>query len=185
MRALTFAAMIPFGLALGTVLTPCQAADTPDASQLIQSLTPPQVIPMATRGIGLGTHSPSGQSAPDASAKSPEANLSIPFASGSTAISPAAARILDQLGAALASPQLADFKFRVEGHTDTVGVPETNKILSQRRAASVTDYLATKYGIDHTRLTPTGMGQEGLLIETGPGVPEPRNRRVVVVNLGH
>jgi outer membrane protein OmpA-like peptidoglycan-associated protein len=92
--------------------------------------------------------------------------------------------MLDQLGLALASPKLASFRFRVEGHTDTVGTPEINKTLSEQRAASVIDYLATKHGIDRARLTPVGMGEDGLLVETGPGVASAANRRVLVVNLG-
>ncbi|MSP01386.1 MAG: OmpA family protein [Acetobacteraceae bacterium] len=112
-----------------------------------------------------------------------EANLSVPFATGSANISPAAARVLDQLGMALASPSLSGSKFRVEGHTDTVGAPDSNKALSDQRAVSVTDYLATKHNIDRARLTPVGMGQDGLLIETGPGVANAANRRVLVVNL--
>jgi outer membrane protein OmpA-like peptidoglycan-associated protein len=112
-----------------------------------------------------------------------EANLSVPFASGSAAISPAAARVLDELGKALTSPKLADFKFRVEGHTDTVGAPDMNKTLSEQRANSVADYLVTKFGIDRSRLTPVGMGQDGLLVATGPGVSNAANRQVRVVTL--
>jgi outer membrane protein OmpA-like peptidoglycan-associated protein len=99
-------------------------------------------------------------------------------------ITPAAAQVLDQLGEALTSAKLADFRFRVEGHTDTVGAPDRNKALSQQRAASVADYLATKFNIDRARLTPVGMGEDGLLIATGPGVANSSNRRVLVVNLG-
>jgi OOP family OmpA-OmpF porin len=80
---------------------------------------------------------------------------------------------------------LTEYKFRVVGHTDTVGRPEANKALSQRRAASVINYLATKRGVDRSRLTAVGMGEDGLLVETGPGVANFANRRVLVVNLGH
>ena len=80
---------------------------------------------------------------------------------------------------------MTEYKFRVEGHTDTVGRPETNKVLSQQRAASVINYLMTKHGIDRSRLNAVGMGEDGLLVETGPGVPNSANRRVLVVNLGH
>jgi outer membrane protein OmpA-like peptidoglycan-associated protein len=147
---------------------------------------------MVTRGIRLGGQRPvvtksvtKASMSDTAPANRGEANLNVPFAFGSAAISPAAARVLDQLGEALTSPKLAEFKFRVEGHTDTVGPPDVNKTLSERRAASVDDYLATKYGIDRARLTPVGMGEDGLLVDTGPGVPNAANRRVLVVNLGH
>jgi outer membrane protein OmpA-like peptidoglycan-associated protein len=171
------------------------AADTPSAAQIIDSLAPANDSPMTTRGIRLGGQPPAvAKPAADATARPVgsqpvshlgQANLSVPFASGSAAISPAAAHVLDQLGEALTSPKLADFKFRVEGHTDTVGAPDMNKSLSEQRASSVANYLVTKFNIDRARLSPVGMGQDGLLIETGPGVASSANRRVLVVNLGH
>jgi OOP family OmpA-OmpF porin len=186
-------------LATGITLAPLsgvQAADTtPDAQHLIQSLTPGTAD--ATRGIrpagqppaaaAAGARASTGTAAKSAAvrpvANQGEARLSVPFASGSSAISPAAARVLDELGKALTSPKLADYKFRVEGHTDTVGAPDMNKALSDQRANSVTDYLATKFGIDRARLTPVGMGEDGLLVATGPGVPNAANRQVRVVTL--
>jgi OOP family OmpA-OmpF porin len=201
-KSVTLAAIVRFGvalpgaLALTLAVTPwaaVRAADTPSASQIINDLTPGHGGAMTTRGIRLGGPPPAGtKPATTAStgggggmARPAESNLSVPFATGSAAISPTAGRVLDQLGEALASPKLAEFKFRVEGHTDTVGQPEMNKILSEQRAASVVEYLATKRGIDRARLTPIGMGQDGLLVETGPDVPSAANRRVLVVNLGH
>jgi OOP family OmpA-OmpF porin len=187
MRAiLTFVAV----LVLGALPVAGHAADTPSADQIINSLTPTSGGVGLTRGIRLGGQPPpsagpgTAEVKPALAAKPPEANLTVPFASGSAVISPAAAHVLDQLGEALKSPKLADFKFRVEGHTDTVGQPETNKALSEARAASVADYLTTRHGIDRSRLTPVGMGEDGLLIATGPQVPNSANRRVLVVNLG-
>ena len=190
MRApLTFTAAVALALSLAP-LSAGQAADTPDASQIIKSLTPDSGGGMVTRGIRMGSQPPAvakpgTPASTGGMAKPAQANLTVPFASGSAAISPAAARVLDQLGEALASPKLAEYKFRVEGHTDTVGAPEMNKALSEQRAAGVADYLVSKFGIDRARLTPVGMGEDGLLIATGPGVANSANRRVLVVNLGH
>jgi OOP family OmpA-OmpF porin len=194
MRAtLTFTAAVALAFAQSP-LSASQAADTPNASQIIQSLTPTGAGAMTTRGIRLGGQPPAvARPGTEASTgttkmtgvKPAEANLSVPFASGSAVVSPAAARVLDQLGEALASTKLADYKFRIEGHTDTVGPPEMNKTLSDQRAASVTEYLATKFNIDRARLTSVGMGEEGLLVATGPNVANSANRRVLVVNLGH
>ena len=44
--------------------------------------------------------------------------------------------------------------------TDTTGRPEMNKVLSERRAERVVDYLAGKRGINHGRLTAVGLGQD-------------------------
>jgi OmpA-OmpF porin, OOP family len=194
MRAhLTLSAAVALMASLGA----SYAADTPNASQIINSLSPGSN--MTTRGIRLGGQPPEvtkpatsastggmakPTQAPQVAANQGEANLTVPFASGSSAISPAAARVLDQLGQALTSPKLADFKFRVEGHTDTVGAPDMNKTLSEQRATSVTEYLVSKFKVDRARLTPVGMGEEGLLVATGPNVSNYANRRVLVVNLG-
>ncbi len=196
MRAsLTFTAMVVAGFAQ-LPWSNGWAADPPSASSLIQSLTPGSAG--TTRGIRLGAQPPApapsgtpaatGPTAKPTAAAQPEANqgearLSIPFASGSAEISPVAARVLDELGKALTSPSLAGYKFRVEGHTDTVGAPDMNKTLSEQRANSVTDYLVTKFSIDRSRLTPVGMGEDGLLVATGPGVSNAANRQVRVVTL--
>jgi len=48
----------------------------------------------------------------------------------------------------------------------------------------VVDYVTKKYGVDPSRLQAVGMGEDGLLVPTPPQTPEPRNRRVQVINLG-
>jgi OmpA-OmpF porin, OOP family len=189
MRAiLTTAALLAIG-ASGSLMVPAaRAADNPNAAQIIQQLTPTPGGEMRTRGIRMGGEASksSGESGHESirAAKAPESNLNVPFASGSAEISPAAASVLDQLGQALTSPNLSGFKFRVEGHTDTTGAADMNKALSEQRAMAVADYLATKFNIDRARLMPVGMGEDGLLVETGPGVANAANRRVLVVNLG-
>jgi outer membrane protein OmpA-like peptidoglycan-associated protein len=91
---------------------------------------------------------------------------------------------LDQLGKALSSADLANYRFRIEGHTDTVGSAAYNKTLSAERAASVARYLEQKFGVKAARLETIGLGQQGLLVPTPDQTPEPRNRRVQIVNLG-
>jgi outer membrane protein OmpA-like peptidoglycan-associated protein len=113
----------------------------------------------------------------------PSLDFNITFATGSSELTPQAIKVLDTLGKALASNELSNSKFRIEGHTDTVGTPEANKDLSGRRATAVVSYLSQHYGIASTRLEAVGMGEEALLVPTGPGVPEQRNRRVHVVNV--
>jgi outer membrane protein OmpA-like peptidoglycan-associated protein len=67
----------------------------------------------------------------------------------------------------------------VEGHTDTSGTREHNQALSDARARAVADVLARE-GVARDRIRTEGMGEEGLAVQTGEGVREPRNRRVVV-----
>lgn len=122
--------------------------------------------------------------APAAQAEQGQANLTVQFVTGSDKLTPAATHILDVLGQALTSPDLAADKFRIVGHTDTVGNPDANMTLSERRAAAVVGYLATRYKIDLARLTAIGMGQTEPLVPTPAGVPSAENRRVQVINLG-
>jgi len=122
--------------------------------------------------------------APPPPANAPSINLEVKFATNSADLTPEARSALDRLGAALSSADLAGFRFRIEGHTDTVGNPDANRNLSARRAASVVDYLSGSYHVDRTRLQAAGMGSDRLAVPTGPQVDEPRNRRVQVINLG-
>lgn len=111
-------------------------------------------------------------------------NLTVQFETGSDRLAPAAMKTLDTLGKALSNPELASYKFRIEGHTDAVGSPAANKALSERRAMAVTQYVASHYGVDPSRMTPVGMGETQMLVQTAEGVSEPRNRRVQIVNIG-
>ena len=156
------------------------AQSSPNAEQIVKSLTPTSTHG-ATRGIRVGSVPPA---ATRPAASQPAVTLMVQFATGSADLTPQATQVLDQLGRALTDQSLAGYRFRIEGHTDTVGTREQNKALSDRRAATVVDYLAEKFHVDRARVEAIGMGEDGLLIPTGDQTPEPRNRRVQVVNIG-
>jgi outer membrane protein OmpA-like peptidoglycan-associated protein len=99
-------------------------------------------------------------------------------------LTPQAIASLDQLGKALSSAALSGFDFKIVGHTDTVGTAQSNKALSLRRAEAVKSYLASRYAIAPSRLQASGVGEEDLLVPTPAGTPEPRNRRVQIINIG-
>ena len=176
---------------LGAAGLACPAfaqSQSPNADQIVKSLTPTDGLSPSTRGIRIG-NAPAGQgaaprAAQPATANAPSVSLNIQFATGSADLTPAAVQSLDQLGQALSTPTLAAYHFRVEGHTDTVGSADMNKSLSERRAEAVVAYLTSKYQIDPSRLQAVGMGENGLLVATPPNTPEARNRRVLVVNVG-
>jgi outer membrane protein OmpA-like peptidoglycan-associated protein len=204
-----FSLLVGAALASAIVL-PAAAQSNPSAQDLINSLKPTGAIGSGTRGIRPSNGgaipaptpaatptpaavAPSTQTAavsqprpavPEAPAKAPSANLQVQFASNSADLTPSARATLDELGRALSSADLAGYHFRIEGHTDTVGSPELNKSLSERRAEAVVNYLAQTYHVDPARLQAVGMGSDDLAVPTGPQVPEPRNRRVQVVNVG-
>ena len=111
-------------------------------------------------------------------------SLTVNFPLGSAALTPEAERALAPLGRALASTDLAGYRFRIEGHTDTLGDTMLNRTLSERRAISVRNYLETRFGVAPNRLEAIGFGDKQLLVDTPPQVNEPRNRRVQVLNIG-
>lgn len=160
-----------------------QSSANPSADQIVHSLTPTGSLGDATRGIRIGTPQGGLHTAQPQTA-TPSVNLTVDFATGSASLTPEAMRALDELGQALNNRTLAPYHFRIEGHTDTVGSKDTNQTLSERRADSVVSYLSAKYHISPDRLQPVGVGEANLLVPTPDQTPEPRNRRVVVVNVG-
>jgi len=68
----------------------------------------------------------------------------------------------------------------VVGHTDTVGNDQSNDALGQQRAETVRAALI-RLGIPAEDIRAISRGKRDLAVQTGEGVPEPRNRRVEIV----
>lgn len=181
--------------------SPVLAQSGPSVEQIIRSLTPTgDVTRAATRGIRLGptVDSQTKETAATRSSSTIRANtrgpgteraaatiaLTVNFATGSADLTPQAEAMLDRLGAALASDALAAYRFRIEGHTDTVGTHDYNQGLSERRAEAVVAYIRNKYGVDPGRMEAVGLGASQPLVVTADQTDEPRNRRVQVWNIG-
>lgn len=108
------------------------------------------------------------------------------FDFGKADVKPAAAAELRRVVASVAKEVPAGAPIQVDGHTDAKGDEAANQDLSVRRAQAIVDWLATKGGIDRSRLKATGYG------ETKPVAPNTRpdgsddpagrakNRRVVI-----
>lgn len=159
---------------------------TMQAPEAVPAVNLPAPAVQRTGGPALGGRHPAAVFRPkaDTTAAAPSVNLNVQFATGLADLMPNAARTLNDLGRALASPALNGSHFRIEGHTDTVGLPDANRESSARRAAPVVSYLVEHFHLEPDRLEAVGMGDEGLLIQTPPQREEPRNRRVQVVNTG-
>ncbi len=71
-------------------------------------------------------------------------------------------------------------RIEVDGYTDTSGTPKYNQGLSVRRAEAVAAELV-KDGVPKASISVNGFGETKLLVQTGPGVREPQNRRVEIV----
>jgi outer membrane protein OmpA-like peptidoglycan-associated protein len=172
--------------ALAGVLLPLAALaqPSPTADSIIRDLRPTAGEATGpTRGIRPAA--PAAEAAkPQAPAEAPSVNLMVDFRTGSAELTPAAEHTLDALGRALTSEALGKYRFRIEGHTDTVGTPALNKALSTRRADAVSAYLEKKFAIEAARLDAVGLGADDLPVPTPDQTAEPRNRVVKVVNLG-
>ena len=182
-RSLLLFPIIAVPLLLGSL--PALAQGQPSAEQLLQQLRPKgNLINGGTRGLRLvplgsdapapapmaipSTQSPSNKPVPvpvsPPQQAAPSANLTVNFANGSAELTPEAMQSLDALGQVLASKDLQGFRFRIEGHTDTVGSREYNRELSGQRAEAVIAYVAKTYGVDPRRLQAVGRGEDELLV---------------------
>ena len=66
------------------------------------------------------------------------------------------------------------------GHTDSQGEDVYDRGLSQRRAASVVNYLVGK-GVASDNLQPAGFGEEQPVADNGTAEGRAKNRRVELV----
>jgi len=101
--------------------------------------------PVRCMGDGLDMLIPLNQDTMDRHLSRMRPGSSVLFDFDKTAIKPDGAKILDRLIVFL--KENSDKKVDLEGHTDSVGTDQYNQKLSERRAASVKDYL-TQRGVD-------------------------------------
>jgi len=142
-------------------------------SALVEALTPAPA-PVLTRSLNA---------APAAAPKPAKAALLITFETNATVLTANAKRELDIVGRALNTSKLADFNFVIEGHADPRGSAETNRRLSEGRAAAVREYLVQNQSVREDRLKAVGKGDREPLNANNPAAPE--NRRVVFVNMSN
>jgi outer membrane protein OmpA-like peptidoglycan-associated protein len=83
--------------------------------------------------------------------------------------------VLNSVGAVLA--KYSDTTIRVTGHTDSTGQRSYNQTLSERRASSVADYLATRE-VASTRMYVQGVGFDQPIADNSTAQGRATNRRV-------
>jgi len=104
--------------------------------------------------------------------------LYINFDTGKSTVKPESKPIIEQIVQMLKSnPEL---KIGVEGHTDSVGSPQSNKKLSDDRANAVVKEIVAQ-GIDASRLSAVGYGQERPIADNKTEEGRAKNRRVELV----
>jgi OmpA-OmpF porin, OOP family len=104
--------------------------------------------------------------------------LYINFDTGKSEIKPESMGTIEQIATVLKAHP--DLKVSIEGHTDNVGTPQSNKTLSQQRAKSVMSAVAQK-GVSVNRMTAVGWGQEKPIADNRSEEGKAKNRRVEVV----
>ena len=106
----------------------------------------------------------------------------IEFDTGSDRIRPSSKATLDEIGAMLVKHP--DLSLVIEGHTDSQGGEASNLSLSERRAASVRDYLIETYGVEGGRLESAGFGEARPVASNETTEGRQQNRRVEIVRAG-
>jgi outer membrane protein OmpA-like peptidoglycan-associated protein len=85
---------------------------------------------------------------------------------------------LDELGQQI--PNVKGYIVQIEGRTDSVGDAAYNYELSKRRAAAVTQYLASKYNVPAHKVFIIGLGKDAPVEQNRTAQGRAENRRVDV-----
>lgn len=106
------------------------------------------------------------------------AETSVKFGFNKDSLTPKAKEALDQLAGSIASTK--GYIIALEGGTDSVGPADYNYDLSQRRANSVIQYLATKYNVPAHKIYVIGLGKDKPVESNKTSTGRADNRRVDV-----
>ncbi|HZH04350.1 MAG TPA: OmpA family protein, partial [Myxococcaceae bacterium] len=101
------------------------------------------------------------------------------FASSKDTLLRTAQTKLDQVAEALKA-ESDDKNIVVEGHTDSRGPEIRNQELSLRRASAVRDYLVSR-GVDASKITSKGLGEDRPLVGNSTAEDRANNRRVEII----
>ena len=114
------------------------------------------------------------------SAKEIEVRLGaeILFATAEYTLRPAAGAALERVAALLKDhPGLP---VMIQGHTDNVGSPAANQLLSERRARAVKEWLVVQAGISKAAITTEGRGETAPVATNTTPAGRQQNRRVEI-----
>jgi SH3 domain-containing YSC84-like protein 1 len=103
----------------------------------------------------------------------------IHFATGQYTIPAGDERVLTEVANQLKAN--ADWKWEVEGYTDSVGDKAANQKLSEERAKAVADWLEA-HGVDRSRLSVKGYGESNPVADNSTPEGRAKNRRVELIH---
>ena len=142
----------------------------------LSGVVPTTTLTRGFRGIGVKKKIRAKPAPPTSLA------LSILFDFGSAALRERGRQQLMAVAGSILSPELAGSRFAIEGHTDTIGPPESNLALGQNRAESVMRFLGSQ-GVPRQRLVARSYGETRPIIPHGTPEVQALNRRVEFVRL--
>ena len=102
--------------------------------------------------------------------------VSINFRTGEHQLDENAKYIIDQEFVEIAKA-FANARIRIEGNTDNVGSRNSNKVLSQKRAESVRDYLVREHRMPKNRFIVIGNGPDKPVASNDNESGRAKNRR--------
>ncbi|HEY4187326.1 MAG TPA: OmpA family protein [Polyangia bacterium] len=156
------------------VCTPAASWEAPATHCVARTVVAPKPEPVAA------PEPPPPPPPPKAEVKGERIELKemIEFRTGSAEIVHTSDGILDEV-VKIMEEHTELSKIRIEGHTDSEGRRESNRKLSDERAASVRTYLE-KHGIDASRLISKGFGQDKPIADNKTAEGRAQNRRVEI-----
>ncbi|MBN1408609.1 MAG: OmpA family protein [Calditrichaceae bacterium] len=101
------------------------------------------------------------------------------FPSGQAIIQPEYFSLLSKVQKAIL--EFPDKYILIEGHTDALGSPETNRILSEKRAAAVKEYLLANMNLEDRQITHYGLGDQRPIASNKTVDGRAKNRRIDIV----
>lgn len=108
----------------------------------------------------------------------PVSDVSVTFAFDKAVLTKADRKLLDDFAMALQNTR--GYLLEVTGGTDSVGDAQYNYQLSQRRADTVVNYLATKYNVPPHKFYLIGIGKDQQVASDKTSAGRAKNRRVEV-----
>lgn len=103
------------------------------------------------------------------------------FEPGSSEINPKYLPMLQQFAEILNT--FADYRVRVEAHSDGVGKTDINLKLTENRSIVFTKYLSEKGGVPSKRITSIGVGEDYPIASNGNKAGRDKNRRIDTIIL--
>jgi len=158
------------------------------ASLKVGAEEPPPPPPPTAAPTPAPTPTPAPKPKPRLSATafnvSKEGKLALPgpvvFETGSDKLSPESDAVLEHVQQYLeGTPNVT--LLRIEGHTDNVGQPADNQVLSEKRAMSVARWLVAK-NISCKRILPVGFGDTKPVADNKTEEGRAQNRRTAFYN---